>query len=375
MAYNVLKGTIEGSVDQHGDQVIGGVKVFRNTVSASVFYDTDAESPCATIKDIAITKINGRTKGALLIYEDDNIIKTDHNLVYDGKLLQAKKIQCEEYHGSAKHLVDLPANNFDGEINADFLNYSHGLQNVRGTLQVKTSGGLSCNEDGLGVYLDSDCGLTISSKKLTIDLTKTERINLRGQNLSDDDLFIVSDVSTSGIRNTTLKNLYDNYINLKVPHAAGTAGQIQFKGNSEFESSPNLSFDHTSDTLSLEGKLESKNVYVKKKLVCEGSVRYNITKTTDRVYQVLENDYTILCDSLNNKIKIELPPAVNNEGRILIIKKANTDKYKINSNGIEISCEEGRIDISDSHPIKMNYSSRTLQSDGENWWIIGTKGT
>ena len=82
-----------------------------------------------------------------------------------------------------------------------------------------------------------------------------------------------------------------------------------------------------------------------------------------------------MCDSLNNKIKIELPPAVNNEGRVLIIKKANTDKYKINSNGIEISCKEGKIDISDSHPIKMNYSSRTLQSDGENWWIIGTKGT
>ena len=122
MAYNVLKGTIEGSVDQHGDQIIGGVKIFRNTVSASVFYDTDAESPCATIKDIAITKINGRTKGALLIYEDDDIVKTDHNLVYDGKLLQAKKIQCEEYHGSAKHLVDLPTDNFNGEINADFLN-------------------------------------------------------------------------------------------------------------------------------------------------------------------------------------------------------------------------------------------------------------
>lgn len=37
MAYNVLKGIVEGSVDQHADQEIGGVKVFKNTVSASVF--------------------------------------------------------------------------------------------------------------------------------------------------------------------------------------------------------------------------------------------------------------------------------------------------------------------------------------------------
>ena len=55
MAYNVLKGVVEGSVDQHGDQEIEGRKVFTNTISASVFYDTDAGAPCATIKDVAIT--------------------------------------------------------------------------------------------------------------------------------------------------------------------------------------------------------------------------------------------------------------------------------------------------------------------------------
>ena len=48
MAYNVLKGKVEGSVDQHADQEIEGVKVFKNTISASIFYDTDAQSPCAT---------------------------------------------------------------------------------------------------------------------------------------------------------------------------------------------------------------------------------------------------------------------------------------------------------------------------------------
>ena len=57
MAYNVLKGLVEGSVDQYGDQQIEGVKVFKSTISASVFYDTDAESPCATLKDVGIKKV------------------------------------------------------------------------------------------------------------------------------------------------------------------------------------------------------------------------------------------------------------------------------------------------------------------------------
>ena len=54
MAYNVLKGNVSGSVDQHGNQEIDGIKTFLNVVSASMFYDTDAQSPCATENNVAI---------------------------------------------------------------------------------------------------------------------------------------------------------------------------------------------------------------------------------------------------------------------------------------------------------------------------------
>ena len=43
--------------------------------------------------------------------------------------------------------------------------------------------------------------------------------------------------------------------------------------------------------------------------------------------------------------------------------------------GLARGREEGTIDINDRVEIKMNYSSRTVQSDGENWWIIGSKGS
>ena len=54
MAYNVLKGKVVGSVDQHGDQEIDGVKIFKNTVSASAFYDIDAKAVCVTARDLPI---------------------------------------------------------------------------------------------------------------------------------------------------------------------------------------------------------------------------------------------------------------------------------------------------------------------------------
>ena len=92
MAYNVVKGIVEGSVDQYGDQEIRGVKVFKNTISASVFWDTDAQSPCATMKDVAIKKIKGNVNNGLIISDKDHGARTHHNLTYnaDKEILQVK---------------------------------------------------------------------------------------------------------------------------------------------------------------------------------------------------------------------------------------------------------------------------------------------
>lgn len=245
---------------------------------------------------------------------------------------------------------------------------------MRGTLQVKTSDCIVASEDGVGLNLDVDCGLWAKSNKLTLDITKAESINSRGQNLSDGDLLLVSDISTNKTNNTTLQNLYDSYIKLKVPHASGIKGSLQFRGSSEFESCSKLNYDSNDSTLKVDGKVKSKTVQVDKKLVCGGAVYHNITKTSDAVYQVVEDDYTILCDSSNNKINIQLPPPCNSAGRVVVIKKVNSDRYKLNSNVVEICCEESKIDLSDSVVLKSNYSTRTLQSDGEAWLVINKIG-
>ena len=109
-------------------------------------------------------------------------------------------------------------------------------------------------------------------------------------------------------------------------------------------------------------------------MICEGAVYQNITTTSQQLYNVESYDYTIVCDASNNKVTIKLPAPQNNRGRTIVVKKANKDKYKLNSNLVSVVCDEGRIDINNNTDIKMNFSTKTFQSDGENWWIIGSYG-
>lgn len=375
MAYNVLKGIVEGSVDQHADQEIGGVKIFKNTISASVFYDTDAQSPCATMKDVAITNIKGGVHNSILICDKDEGARSHYNFTFDGNALRVHTIISTNLEGSLSNAINIPSDKFTGRIPADFINHGPGIQNIRGQLQVNFGDGLKCEDDQLELSLGIKSGLSHVGRKLVIDPAKTEPINLAGQNLADNDILIVSDVSKGTTNGTTLANLYKNYIAPRTPHAAGNKNEIQFKGGAEFESSPKLTFNSAAALLNVEGKIRTDTAYVEGSLVCGGSVIHNIIKTAEKVYEIRPDDYTVLCDTDSNKMTVKLPPACNNVGRVLVIKKADSNKYKITSNILTILSDEGRIDIGDKLIIKMNYSSRTLQSDGENWWLIGSKGS
>jgi len=374
MAYNVLKGAIEGSVDQHGDQEIGGVKVFKNTVSASVFWDTDAQSPCATMKDVAIKKVVGGGTNRLMTIDGD-VARGYHTLTFDGTNLKTRNMHATEYHGSAKHLVDIPANSFAGKINAGSLNLGHGTHAIRGALQVKGRHGILVEEDGVSLDLHSAGGLIFRDSKLYIDAQKIAPINSSGQNLSDGDMVMVTDVSHNKLTSTTLSNFYDGYIKNKVSHPTGEVGNVQIRGKDGFSASPNLSYNLGAKVLRVGGTTDTETLKVQSGARFEGSVHHTIRSVTSRIYEMQNDDYTLLCDTQKSPITVMLPPACNNKGRVLNIKKANSDKYKINSYPVILKVAEGTIDLSDETLIKTNYSSRSVQSDGENWWIISSKGT
>ena len=228
MAYNVLKGVTEGSVDQHGDQQIGGVKVFENTISASVFYDTDAESPCATVKDVAIANLAGNTPGAILVFEKDRSAIAHHNFTYIGKTLSVSTVRAGSLAGDGSGLTSIGAHNIKGYIRAEQVNIGLGLTDVRGRLQVKTGAGLMGSENGVSIALSPQSGLVIKSNKIGIDLSQLSKITDDGQNLSDSDLLIVSDTSRKNVVNTTLSNLYDKYLKTKIAQCGRPPSSRQF---------------------------------------------------------------------------------------------------------------------------------------------------
>ena len=200
-------------------------------------------------------------------------------------------------------------------------------------------------------------------------------MNTGGQNLSDDDVLLVRDSSRGSTMSTTLGNLYNTYITSKLPKASGKENEIQLKGKKGFASSSKLSYDTKTETLNVGNRLSAKSLQIDSSLSCNGAVNKNIGTITERTYEVGPNDYTLICDTVKHPITITVPPACNHTGRIIVIKKSNTDKYNLRSYPVRIKTLEGTIDLNDEQVIKTNYSARTLQSDGTNWHIIGSKGS
>lgn len=374
MAYNVLKGAVEGSVDQHGDQEISGIKIFKSTISASVFYDTDAESPCATMKDVAITKLIGTTPAAVLTFEKEGCARAHHGFTYSNNTLTVASLHAGALRGDGSGITSITAHSIKGRLRAEQINAGPGLIDVRGRLQIKTGLGLETGESGVSIALNPQSGLTLKSNKLSIDPSQLPKITDDGQNLSDSDLLIVGDLSRNSVVNTTLSNLYDKYLKTKIAQSAGEDNSIQFKVKGGFGASPQLSYEPGRETLKVAGALDVRDVKITGNLNCHGAIVTNIKTVTTRVYEVSPTDHTILCDTLDNPIDVLLPPACNHAGRILTFKKANSNKYKINSYPVVLRVAEGTIDLNKEISIKTNYALRSVQSDGDSWWIIGVKG-
>ena len=382
MAYNLLKGTVEGSVDQHADQEIGGIKIFKNTISASVFYDTDADSPCATMKDVALTQLKGSRRGALITYEEGTTGIAQFDLIYESDTLHTKNLLVQgDISGNARGLKKVPVNQFDGKISATSLKLAPGLADIRGELQIKPYEGITTSEEGTSVLLAPHQGLSFRDRRLAVDPENSTNIRAEGQNLSDNDLLLVHDTSRDMVCHTSLSNLYESYIKTKTPAACGPLGSVQLKDSSGFAAASNLKYDTKNDILNVGGQIAAKSLKTigaaefNGQLVCNGAVVKNINTITDTEYAVRRDDYTVLCDTAKNGMVVTLPPACNHRGRILIFKKITSSQYRLKSHPLKIKIEEGKFDISDTIDLKMVFSTVTFQSDGAKWWVIGKTGS
>jgi len=385
MAYNVLKGNVEGSVDQHGDQEIDGVKVFKNTVSAATFYDTDAQSPCATENNVALKQIEGEVAGGVIVYDTDKVARTSRYLRLDeDNILRSHHAVIGTLTGSGAGLTDLRASKIVGKVKAESIEYGRGLESFNKELKVKGAEGIKADGEGVSVDLYPNSGLGFIHNKLTIKAKNALNITHQGQNLSDDDLMLVHDTDRGEVRHSSLKNLYDNYINFKIPHPKGPKYAIQYKGPREFEGSAELLFDPRSSNLEVGNTVSAlklkagSSIESNGELKVNGALYKNIHVVTDAEYDFKDTDNTVLFSPTKNKIIATLPPARDNAGRVITIKQicGQEDRFKITkAYGVTIRTKGEMIDFSNEITIKSNYSTRTFHCDGSNWWIINRSGS
>jgi hypothetical protein len=384
MAYNVLKGIVEGSVDQHADQEINGIKVFKNTISASMFYDTSTKSPCATENNVAVKKLSSDAKFGVLTYQGEKIAKSNYNLTFDGLVLRVDKAVIKSIAGSGEELKNVPAEHLSGKVQAKSINYGSGLEEYRTELKVKAAEGIKCDDDGLSLNLAPNGALDMRNQKLFINPDNSLNIQDKGQNVSDSDLLLVYDSSRGDVRHTTLKNLYDGFVNLKIPRAAGTKNSVQCKGNKAFEGDQNFTYDAASKTVAVKGITKTTNLQVahtlesNNKLLINGAI-YGSIKTIDNPqYMIEDTDNTLLFNASDNPITTTLPAAKENIGRIITIKKicSGPDEDKIRgSNILKVITNGELIDFMPEFKLISSYSTRTVQSDGNKWWIINSVGS
>lgn len=384
MAYNVLKGIVEGSVDQHGDQEIGGVKIFKSTISASVFYDTDAQSPCATENNVAIKNLSSHKQYGLLTYQGDKVAKAEQDLTFDGHTLSTRNGVFGRITGSAGGLRDIPAGRLTGRVPAGSIEVGLGLEEYRRTLRVKSGRGITTDEEGTNVSVLPNGAVGFKNTQLMVDIENSLEVKERGQNLSDPDLLLVHDASRRELRHTSLQNLYDGYLKAKVPQPAGPRHSLQYRGAREFEGSAELSYDPATQQLSVKGTAKALRIEASQHLQVNGSTELNgavykaIKVISDAEYDFQDTDHTVLFDPTHNSITATLPPARDNIGRVITIKRivGEGNKYRIRGTAtLKIKSEGGLIDYSSEITLKSNYSMRTFHSDGNKWWIVGLSGT
>ena len=194
-------------------------------------------------------------------------------------------------------------------------------------------------------------------------------ISHQGQTLSEIDLLMVHDVSKDRTRKVSLGKLYDQYLCTKEPSPAGSMGELQMKGGSGFVSTADIRHVPAKRTLYVKGSTEIHHLRV------TGQLAAPVKHVRAAEYEVQEGDHTLLMDISDEAVTVLLPNAADNTGRIIHIKVKHANKYALKTHSVTVKSTAGLVDYFDEIVIKMARSSRTLQSDGEHWWVINSRGS
>tara|TARA_Y100000592_G_scaffold100746_1_gene182492 strand:- start:3313 stop:4500 length:1188 start_codon:yes stop_codon:yes gene_type:complete len=308
MAYNVLKGnvqfinsdsgSIESMVDDYSNQTIAGIKTFSQAVTASSGLSSSAGIQAESFIG-AGTGITGVTAAGATISDDgnnrvltakgDTTLQAEQNLKFNGSELQilgnisaSVNISGSEFYGKADGLTNIPTNQFVGSISAASLNLGDTLDNDGGELIVdlSSSGGLESTATGLKV-------------NPSVAVQKTSPVNA--------DKFVIADSAAS---NTTK---YITYEHLSTGIASGITtfppngsdGNVQIKNGSAFQGPSELTFNTTSNILTVTGKITA-SVHVSSSQIFATSYfgdGSGLTGLSTNAYGFFTANFTVASDS------------------------------------------------------------------------------
>ena len=394
MAYNVLKGnvqfinsnsgSIESMVDDYSNQTIAGIKTFSQALTASVGLSSSAGIQAESFIG-AGAGITGVTAAGATISDDgnnrvltangDTTLQAEQNLKFNGSELQilgnisaSVNISGSEFYGKASGLTNIPTNQFVGSISAASLNLGDTLDNDSGELIVdlSSSGGLESTSTGLKV-------------NPSVAVQKTSPVNA--------DKFIIADSAAS---NTTKYITYENLstgitsgITTFPPN--GSDGNVQIKNGSAFLGPNELSFNTTSNILTVTGKITA-SVHVSSSQVFATSFHgdgSNLSGLTTNSYNSFTTNFNVFAEhdllgiiTTGSAITASLPAASQfDPGHRVTFKDVSGSCS--GSNHIVISASShhlgDRIDGEGIVKIQAGFGAVTIASDGvQSFYIVST---
>lgn len=434
MAYNVLKGnvqfinsntgSIESMVDDHSNQTIGGIKTFSSAITASggissdAFSGTNITSTSASFAHLTVSSsVNqtpllilekGEAESSFIEFKKEGvkhaeirannvetfIIKTEatsypiwfqqagnyplkfqdskasfesypvhisQSLHVTGSsfinnLSASNEISASAFFGSGQGLTNIPASG---------LNLGDSTDNSSGNLIVKlsSSGGLESTVNGLR-----------TNPSLTIE--KTSPVNA--------DKFLLSDSAAGSVpKYLTYQNLAAGVTSgITTYPPAGNNGEVQIKNGSAFQGVSQLSYDTTSNTLSITGQLTA-SVHISSSQVYAGEFYGNgsgllqlqkiafLTQSSN--FSVSEQNNIIgINTSGSSHITASLKAASVYESGAKLVFKDIAGSASINNIVIEPSGSQTIDGSNTGIKIQSSYGAVTIASNGtDSFFILG----
>jgi hypothetical protein len=262
---NSNTGSIEGMVDNHNDQTIGGIKTFSTAVTASGFFDSTGGG--TAIVSSPINTLFGAGEDRVAIFSGSNDLTASNDLTFDGTVLSVGAnisssihISASAFFGAGTGLTGLPAASITGQVNAANINFGNGLNNVGGALTISASNSsISIDSDGIAVNAAGNTsGLKLGGSGLRVDPNRGTSID----SLAADDEFLVADNNDSNnLKKSTITQLQTYMQNsLSFGGAAGSNSQIQFNSSGDFAGDNTFTFNSTTKVVAATGLSASSNI-------------------------------------------------------------------------------------------------------------------